>query len=133
MAEVFKTALNMGLIHFPSHELLELELRFLQKTGVERVDHPSVGPVQSKDVADAVMNVVWHLVGRDVSKYLHDDLSRSPHLLESPVPKQRESASVFGQLAGYAGSRGGAGSPGAGRTSTRVPGRGPGQGGARRS
>lgn len=60
-AEIFKSALNMDLIHAPlldAHgepsdhaELAEMELRFLEnKNG--RVDKPTSGPVQTKDIAD---------------------------------------------------------------------------------
>lgn len=74
MAEVFKMALNMGYIHAPFDEELEIELKFLiQKEGVNRVDHPSAGPVQRKDVADAVMNVVFHLIG-DQMVTMREDL-----------------------------------------------------------
>lgn len=49
--ETFKAALNMNLVHIPQYELAQQELTFLEdKGGV--VDHPSAGPVQTKDVAD---------------------------------------------------------------------------------
>lgn len=78
-AEMFKAALNMGLIHLPRYdaegnysddaELAELELRFLEeKNG--RVDHPSSGPVQTKDIADAIMAVTFHLIGEHVAAFL---------------------------------------------------------------
>lgn len=75
MAETFKTAMNMGLIHAPYHELAELELRFLQKSATQRVDHPSSGPVQTKDVADAMFNVVHELIGDQMGAYLRGDLA----------------------------------------------------------
>jgi len=72
--EKFKSALNLGWIH--SHRdsfaeegqsLLELELKFLQeKNG--RVDRQEIGPVQTKDLADAVMVVSTEL--------LHESLDR---------------------------------------------------------
>ena len=68
MAETFKTALNMGLLHAPYMELAELELRFLQLTTNMKVDHPSAGPVQTKDVADAMFNVVYHLIGEQMER-----------------------------------------------------------------
>lgn len=49
--ETFKTALNMGLVHAPYHELADLELRFLQDLG-GKVEKPTSGPVQTKDIAD---------------------------------------------------------------------------------
>lgn len=64
-AEIFKTAVNMGWVHAPYYELAELELRFLQeKNGV--VDHPDSGPVQTKDVADAMMECVMALIGDQI-------------------------------------------------------------------
>lgn len=64
-AEIFKTAVNMGWVHAPEYEQAELELRFLQeKNGV--VDHPDSGPVQTKDVADAMMECVMALIGDQI-------------------------------------------------------------------
>jgi len=75
MAEAFKAALNMHLLHGPWHEQAELELTFLQDMGNQRVDHPSSGPVQSKDVADAMMNVVYNLIGEQMSAFLGAEFS----------------------------------------------------------
>jgi hypothetical protein len=64
-AEIFKTAVYMGWVHAPYYEQAELELRFLQeKNGV--VDHPDSGPVQTKDVADAMMECVMSLIGDQI-------------------------------------------------------------------
>lgn len=64
-AEIFKTAVNMGWVHAPYYEQAELELRFLQeKNGV--VDKPDSGPVQTKDVADAMMECVMALIGDQI-------------------------------------------------------------------
>lgn len=73
VAETFKTSLNLGWIHLPSHELLRLEMLFLQDKG-NRVDHPSSGPVQSKDVWDTVSIIVHALLGSQVEVY-RDQLS----------------------------------------------------------
>lgn len=72
--EKFKSALNLGWVHSfkdtyaeEGQSLLELELKFLQeKNG--RVDRQEVGPVQTKDLSDAVMVVVTEL--------LHESLDR---------------------------------------------------------
>lgn len=72
--EKFKSALNLGWVHAPrdtfaeeGQSLLELELKFLQeKNG--RVDRQEIGPVQTKDLADAVMVVTTEL--------LHESLDR---------------------------------------------------------
>jgi len=47
ICETTKTALGMGLIHMPYYELAELEMKFLQDMGNQRVDHPTSGPVQT--------------------------------------------------------------------------------------
>jgi hypothetical protein len=74
-AENFKTALNMGWVHAPYYELADLELRYLQeKNGV--VEKPTMGPVQTKDVADCLMECVYTIVGKQVSNFLAGDLSR---------------------------------------------------------
>lgn len=77
MAECFKTALGMNLIHAPRYDLYELECKFLMQTKVMKVDHPSSGPVQSKDVVDAVMNVTWRLIGTQMMAFLFDGVSVS--------------------------------------------------------
>ena len=72
--EKFKSALNLGWVHsYRDHfaeegqSLLELELKFLQeKNG--KVDRQEIGPVQTKDLADAVMVVTTEL--------LHESLDR---------------------------------------------------------
>ncbi len=72
--EKFKSALNLGWVHSyrdtyaeDSQSLLELELKFLQeKNG--KVDRQEVGPIQTKDLADAVMVVTTEL--------LHESLDR---------------------------------------------------------
>lgn len=75
-----KAAVNMGLVHCYSSEddihaeRLELELKFLQLVN-GRVDHPSSGPVQSKDLADCLCEVVNELIGEQINNFLHNDLS----------------------------------------------------------
>lgn len=73
VAETFKSALNMGLVHAPEHELAKLELKFLQENN-RRVDHPTSGPVQTKDVADCLMIVTYALIGDQMAAYLKKDL-----------------------------------------------------------
>lgn len=70
VAECFKAAINMGLVHAPDYEEGALELKFLQKAPkANRVDHPTVGPVQTKDIADAIMITTWALIGEWISGY----------------------------------------------------------------
>ena len=72
--ERFKSALNLGWVHSykdtyaeDSQSLLELELKFLQeKNG--KVDKQEIGPIQTKDLSDAVMVVTTEL--------LHESLDR---------------------------------------------------------
>ncbi|MGA5598473.1 hypothetical protein ACPCSE_29985 [Streptomyces cellulosae] len=69
-AETFKAAINMGLVHAPEHSEAELELKFLQKKpGINRVDHPTIGPVQTKDIADAIMITTYALIGDWIAGY----------------------------------------------------------------
>lgn len=72
-----KAAINLGLVHAPYYERAELELRFLQLTN-QRVDHPSSGPVQSKDVADAMTECIHVLIGEQVNNFVHGDLTMNP-------------------------------------------------------
>lgn len=85
-AELFKSALNLGLIHIPmlgrdgevdpAGEMAELELRFLElRNG--RVDHPTSGPIQHNDLSDCLFEVVWALIGEELLE-----------MLESPVMSQ---------------------------------------------
>lgn len=70
VAETFKTALNMKLIHAPYFELAEQECLFLQDMGNGRVDKPSSGPVQTKDVFDSMAAVVHELIGQHLTSML---------------------------------------------------------------
>jgi hypothetical protein len=72
--EAFKTALGLGLVHAPYFELADQELTFLQDFG-GRVDHPTSGPVQTKDVADCLAIVVNDLIGDHVTAFIGKTLS----------------------------------------------------------
>ena len=69
--ERMKTAINLGWVHAPRDDffndqgdsLLEMELLFLQKEK-NKVDHPSFGPVTTKDLFDCV-NVVTDQILKD--------------------------------------------------------------------
>jgi hypothetical protein len=69
-----KAAINLGLVHAPYNERAELELRFLQLVN-NRVDHPTSGPVQTKDIADAMTECIHVLIGEQVNNFVHGDLS----------------------------------------------------------
>jgi hypothetical protein len=75
VAEVFKTAMNLGHLHAPYDELAELECRFLIDKGNHSVDHPGSGPVQTKDLFDALSNVAYALIGDQMMAILGERLS----------------------------------------------------------
>jgi len=81
-AEVFKTAINRNLIHAPNDtadcQYAGLELKFLQEiksAKVPRVEKQDVGPVQTKDIADAMMEVVEACIGNSMNREMRDSLS----------------------------------------------------------
>lgn len=111
-AEIFKTAVNLGYVHAPYYEQAELELRFLQeKNGV--VDHPESGPVQTKDVADAMMECVMALIGDQIVS-LRSELGamRPQGAMQGgmePFPGMTQGQGdqkVFEQLSGFGRARG---------------------------
>ena len=73
----FKTALNLGRVHAPhpnthhgmknSIDLARAELKFLQEKG-GRIDKQDIGPVQTKDIADCIMEVVDVLIGQQLQE-----------------------------------------------------------------
>lgn len=81
-AENFKTAMNHGLIHAPSDALAiepygpDQELKFLQQKNTggryPRVDKQDVGPVQTKDMADCMMECVDYLIGNELQNLMRD-------------------------------------------------------------
>lgn len=76
-AENFKIALNQGWMHAPYYELADLELRFLQfKNG--KVVKQDAGPVQTKDVADCLMECAWAILGKQVGMFINNALSGFP-------------------------------------------------------
>lgn len=79
VAEVMKTACGLGYVHAPYYELLSQEMKFLQKTMASgalygRVDHPTSGPVTTKDVWDAASNCVYSLIGDRVAALVGETL-----------------------------------------------------------
>lgn len=118
-AETFKTAMNMGWVHAPYYEQAELELRYLQeKNG--KVDHPTVGPVQTKDVADCMMECVMTIIGDQVNNFLHADLSnfRPGATLAGgvkPFSQPTEEQEAISALSQFSRARRGGYTPGVGR------------------
>ena len=78
VAETFKTAIGLGLVHAPYYEQADLELQFLQLVGENKVDKPTAGPVQTKDVADCMMILVHALIGNEIAAFINQDLSDLP-------------------------------------------------------
>jgi hypothetical protein len=75
IAETFKTAIGLSLVHAPYYQQAEDELVFLQKVGENKVDHPTAGPVQTKDVADCMMILVHALIGNEISAFVGEAFS----------------------------------------------------------
>jgi hypothetical protein len=120
--ETFKTAVNMGLVHGPYHELADLELQFLQDKGTNKVDHPTAGPVQTKDVADCLAIVVYELIGDQMMSFLGKQLSDLPLGANAPGginPYQGQSEDALSALSGF----GRGGQPGGGSFSPARRGR----------
>lgn len=69
-----KAAINLGFVHAPLNERARDELKFLQLVN-GRVDHPSAGPVQSKDIADCMTSIINTLIGEQTRNFLHRDLN----------------------------------------------------------
>jgi len=129
-AEVFKSAAMMGLIHIPPSltEALE-ELEHLKVTG-QRVDHPTTGRVRHKDIADAIINVVFTLIGENwdatferlAGLQLHASPGLNPTSPPSPsTPSRSDDETMFARLGAWSSSSWG---PGASRGSGYNPARG---------
>ena len=107
--ETFKTALGMGLVHGPYHEKADLELRFLQDLG-GKVDHPTSGPVQTKDIADCIAIVTYELIGEHVSAFIGETLGQAKMGVAVPggMPTAVQAAneqSTMSSLSGFGRSR----------------------------
>lgn len=75
VAEGFKTAMGLGLIHAPFYQQANMEMIYLEDLGNEKVDHPTSGPVQTKDVFDAMSNVVYTLIGAEMMAFLGQEFT----------------------------------------------------------
>lgn len=94
-AENFKIALNQGWIHAPEYEQAKLELKFLQVKNGNKVEKQDAGPIQTKDVADCLMECVWTILGEQVHAWTHgalSNLSLHAHVQGGFDPHQRETA-----------------------------------------
>lgn len=85
-AEVFRTALYQDLIHIPSDtadcQWSNLELKNLQQINTAgrypRIDKQEIGPVQTKDMADCIMEVVEALIGNVLANQNRATLGELP-------------------------------------------------------
>lgn len=85
-----KASMNLGLVHAPFNERLRDELRFMQLVN-GRVDHPSAGPVQSKDIADCFCEVVHTLIGEQTRQFiLLGNEGFRPGMAQMPAPFERQ-------------------------------------------
>lgn len=114
-AERFKSALGMGWVHAPRDafaadnlSLLELELKFLQlKNG--KVVKQEVGPVTTKDLADAVMEVTSELLADQIDRR-HNRSALAGGRLSIGAPggyhSNMDMSSARGRLAAYGSTKG---------------------------
>jgi hypothetical protein len=81
-AETFRTLLYQNKVHAPYDtpdiELAALELKYLQEVrtaSLPRVEKQDTGPVTTKDIADAIMEVVESALGNQMASITRDSLS----------------------------------------------------------
>lgn len=85
-AEVFRTALYQGVVHLPldtaDAEWSVLELKNLQQINTAgrfpRIDKQEIGPVQTKDMADCIMEVTEALIGNVIANQTRANLGSLP-------------------------------------------------------
>lgn len=85
-AECFRTALYQGLVHAPHDtsdtQYAALELKYLQQVNTSgrfpRVDKQEIGPVQTKDMADCMMEVVESLIGNIMAREVRESMGFMP-------------------------------------------------------
>ena len=114
-AECFKVSINQGWVTAPYYETADLELRFLQlkATGsTNKVVHQDTGPVVHDDVATAMMECVWTILGEQARTWTHGLLSESPltpGLQGGFDPYSRElrdeDQQVFSRISGFGANR----------------------------
>ena len=89
--EAFKTALYLGLVHFPPDcidpktefdhsEYTKMELKFLQEVSTgqsKRVDKQDMGPIQTKDIADCCAEVVVKFLGSYLGDFADKSLGKA--------------------------------------------------------
>lgn len=123
----FRAALNLGRVHAPHPdtysafasknplELVRNELKYLvEKNG--RIEKQTIGPVQTKDIADCMMEVTDALIGDTLGSIY--DLGSTPALggQMHPAGFMAGNTATFNELSEWARERNGA-------RATRIPGR----------
>lgn len=102
--ELFKTAVNAGIVHAPPHDLARAELEHLTLKG-DKVVAPTSGPVRTKDVADSMVNVVWTLLHDKTDEIFGSLSGLSPSGSQPgglPLPgSPQEQLSNFGKMHAY--------------------------------
>lgn len=114
IAENFKAAINMGLVHGPGKgdrwvDIAAQEMKFLQFIN-GKVDHPDMGPVQSKDIFDAIAHVVYSIVGTQVNQLLAQSLGGPTNAVWQrdsfqPFPKMSAGNDFANSLSGFTAAR----------------------------
>lgn len=77
-AENFKVAINQGWVHAPPYALAAMELKYLQLKNGNKVVKQEMGPVQTKDIADTMMEVVWTVLNEQVQVWISGAMSNLP-------------------------------------------------------
>jgi hypothetical protein len=109
----FKAALNLGRVHAPhpdafnplarvnSIDLSRHELKYLQlKNG--RVEKQSIGPIQTKDIADCIAEVVDALIGDAIAGGTYNALNQAPQFgAQGGFFIGKGNTESFGELGGW--------------------------------
>lgn len=112
--ETFKAAINMSFVHAPPHAEAQQELSFLQLMPGNKVDHPTSGPCQTKDIADCMVECVHTILGEQMNNFVARDLrNQRPGVslaggvdAYSRFDPQRDVNPFAGQLGGMTGAGG---------------------------
>jgi len=102
--EIMKTAIGHGSVHAPRHALARAELEALQLVN-GKVTTATTGPTRTKDVADAMANVVYSLIGENHAALFERIASLPPRGMLAggmPLPTQMPTAQEQMSAAGRA-------------------------------
>lgn len=96
--ETFKTAIGHHLIHAPHHSHARSEMEAVMVNN-NRLEHPTSGPVTTKDLLDAMVAVTWTLIGQGAQD-LFQRLARNP-ITPAPGITPGHDQDVFDQFSGF--------------------------------